>query len=175
MNNKVILVDGNDNEVGFMDKLEAHKKGLLHRAFSIFVFNSNHELLLQKRSIHKYHSGGLWTNSCCSHPKPGESLVNAASRRLQEELELQCPLNYAFSFKYMVHFNNGLTEHELDHVFIGQTDDLPKINKTEIAEWKYAKCEDIQNDMEANPESYTEWFKICFQKLQGHLMQPYQN
>ena len=169
MNNKVILVDGNDNEVGFMDKLEAHKKGLLHRAFSIFVFNSNHELLLQKRSIHKYHSGGLWTNSCCSHPKPGESLVNAASRRLQEELELQCPLNYAFSFKYMVHFNNGLTEHELDHVMIGYYENEPNINKNEVESWKWMPLEDVKRDVEDNPSLYTEWFKIIFKEFYSFL------
>jgi len=175
MNDKVILVDENDNELGFMDKLEAHEKGLLHRAFSIFIFNSNNELLLQKRAIHKYHSGGLWSNTCCSHPKPGETLMDATNRRLHEELNLECPLNYAFSFQYKVQFINGLTEHELDHVFIGQTDHLPSINKSEIDDWKYANCEDIQNDMNHNPTHYTEWFKICFKRLQGHIMQPYLN
>lgn len=175
MNDDVILVDEKDNEVGFMNKLETHQKGLLHRAFSILIFNSKNELLLQKRSMHKYHSGGLWSNSCCSHPKPGEALTNAASRRLQEELGLNCSLNFAFSFKYKIKFINGLTEHEFDHVFIGQTDDTPKINKMEIDDWKYAKCEHILSDMETNPDEYTEWFKICIQKLQGHLMKPYLN
>ena len=172
---EVVLVDELDNEMGVMEKMEAHKKGLLHRAFSIFIFNNKNELLLQKRAFEKYHSGGLWTNTCCSHPKPGEKLSNAIHRRLNEEMGLTCELNFAFTFLYKAEFSNGLTEHELDHVFIGQTDDLPKASITEVAEWKYMKCEEIQEDIKKNPNQYTEWFKICFKRFLSHVAYPYLN
>ena len=175
MIDEVILVDELDNEMGVMEKIEAHKKGLIHRAFSIFILNNKNELLLQKRAISKYHSGGLWTNSCCSHPKPGENLSIATQRRLTEEMGLTCKLNFAFSFKYKVEFENGLTEHELDHVFIGQSDSIPKANNLEVEEWKYMNCEDIQEDIKKNPDFYTEWFKICFKRLHSHVIYPYLN
>jgi isopentenyl-diphosphate delta-isomerase len=175
MIDNVILVDELDNEMGTMEKIEAHEKGILHRAFSIFIFNEKHEMLLQKRAESKYHSAGLWSNSCCSHPKPGENLSTATNRRLVEEMGLTCNLNFAFSFIYKVEFDNGLTEHELDHVFIGQSNSNPIANQHEVSEWKYMNCEAIQEDLKANPENYTEWFKICFKRLHSHLIYPYLN
>src|ERR1035437_238790 len=136
-NKKVILVDENDVPRGTMEKMEAHRKGELHRAFSIFVFNSNGELLLQRRAVDKYHSGGLWTNTCCSHPQPGENLMESAQKRLNEEMGIECALEPVFHFIYKTKLNNELTEHELDHVFIGNYSDSPKINTQEAAEWKY--------------------------------------
>lgn len=162
---KVILVNERDEEIGTMEKLEAHQKGFLHRAFSVFVFNSKGELLLQRRAKEKYHSGGLWTNTCCSHPRPGEEILEAANRRLKEEMGMACNLKPEFSFLYKVEFKNGLTEHELDHVLIGYCDDLPDPNPEEVGEWKYISLEDAQKDSEDHPEMYTEWFKIIIDKV----------
>ncbi len=162
----VVLVDNNDNEVGTMEKMEAHEKGLLHRAFSVFVFNSNNELMLHKRASTKYHSGGLWTNTCCSHPRPGEQLEDAAHRRLQEEMGFDCALEKAFSFVYKKALDKGLTEHELDHVFIGRYDDAPLLNKEEVEAWKYMSLPAIKADIAVAPENYTEWFKICLSEVE---------
>ena len=162
---KVILVDKTDHQIGEMEKQEAHIKGLLHRAFSIFIFNSKGEVLLQQRALHKYHSGGLWTNTCCSHPRNGETTIQAANRRLMEEMGMSCVLTEEFSFIYKAKLDNDLYEHELDHVFFGTTDLLPQINKEEVADYKYSSFQDIQQEMKDYPERYTAWFKICFDEV----------
>ena len=162
---KVILVDKNDNEVGTMEKQEAHVKGLLHRAFSVFIFNDKNELLLQRRAVNKYHSGGLWTNTCCSHPRQNEKTKDAAKRRLLEEMGMRSTLKKQFDFIYKAKLDNNLYEHEFDHVFFGFTNDLPIINPEEVEEYTYKTLEDIGNEMKAIPDKYTEWFKICFREV----------
>jgi isopentenyl-diphosphate delta-isomerase len=162
---KVILVDKNDNELGTMEKQEAHVKGLLHRAFSVFIFNDKNELLLQRRAVNKYHSGGLWTNTCCSHPRQNEKTEDAAKRRLLEEMGLRSTLKKQFDFVYKAKLDNNLYEHEFDHVFFGFTNDLPIINPEEVEEYTYKTLEDIGNEMKAIPDKYTEWFKICFREV----------
>jgi isopentenyl-diphosphate delta-isomerase len=162
---KVILVDKNDNELGTMEKQEAHVKGLLHRAFSVFIFNDKNELLLQRRAVKKYHSGGLWTNTCCSHPRQNEKTEDAAKRRLLEEMGLRSTLKKQFDFVYKAKLDNNLYEHEFDHVFFGFTNDLPIINPEEVEEYTYKTLEDIGNEMKAIPDKYTEWFKICFREV----------
>ena len=161
----VILVDEKDNPVGTMPKMEAHEKAMLHRAFSVFILNANDEVLLQQRANDKYHSAGLWTNTCCSHPHPGEDTLGAARRRLKEEMGMEADLQFVFKFMYKAPFDNLLTEHEIDHVFIGKTDQLPVINPEEVASYKYMKPEDIKLDMEQNPQSYTVWFRIIFNEF----------
>lgn len=161
----VILVDENDNPIGTMPKMEAHEKAMLHRAFSVFILNANDEMLLQQRANDKYHSAGLWTNTCCSHPHPGEDTLGAARRRLKEEMGMEADLQFVFKFMYKAPFDNLLTEHEIDHVFIGKTDQLPVINPEEVASYKYMKPEDIKLDMEQNPQSYTVWFRIIFNEF----------
>jgi isopentenyl-diphosphate delta-isomerase len=156
----VILVDRNDNEVGTMDKMEAHRKGILHRAFSILLFNSKGEMLLQKRSASKYHSAGLWTNTCCSHPKLNESLEAAINRRLQEEMGIDIHSHFAYKFQYRAELDNGLIEHELDHVYVGLFNGKPVINSNEVSDWKYATVADIKEDVRRNPDDYTYWFKL---------------
>jgi len=165
MEEQVILVDTFDLPQGKMEKIEAHEKGLLHRAFSIFIFNSKNELLLQQRAKDKYHSSGLWTNTCCSHPRWGESNLDAAKRRLQEEMGMECDLRYGFNFIYKSEFEDGLIEHELDHVFFGTSDELPKINKTEVESFRYMSLEDLQNEIKNNPKNYTTWLKICLDRV----------
>ena len=160
---QVILVDSSDNEVGTMDKMEAHRKGILHRAFSVLLFNSTGEMLLQKRSAGKYHSAGLWTNTCCSHPKPNESLQAAIKRRLNEEMGIDIQSQFAYKFQYRATFENGLIEHELDHVYIGLFNGKPVINSTEVEDWKYATLADIKVDVQKNPDDYTYWFKLIIQ------------
>lgn len=161
----VILVDESDNQVGVMEKMEAHEKALLHRAFSVFLFNVKGEMLLQRRAFSKYHSGGLWTNACCSHPRPGESTLDAAKRRTREELGIEPEIKHAFSFTYKASFDNGLTEHEYDHVFVGIWDDDVDLNPDEVAEVRYMSIDDIQMEMNEKPEKYTEWFKIAFDQV----------
>lgn len=161
----VILVDENDNPIGTMPKMEAHEKAMLHRAFSVFILNANDEVLLQQRANDKYHSAGLWTNTCCSHPHPGEDTLGAARRRLKEEMGMEADLQFVFKFMYKAPFDNLLSEHEIDHVFIGKTDQLPVINPEEVASYKYMKPEDIKLDMEQNPQSYTVWFRIIFNEF----------
>lgn len=165
MQENVILVNENDIQIGEMEKIKAHEEGLLHRAFSVFIFNSKGELLLQQRAFDKYHSGGKWTNTCCSHPRPNELTSNAANRRLMEEMNLSCDLNYEFGFTYKAEFENGLIEHEYDHVYFGTTDDLPLPNKDEVADWKYVQIATLEDDITTNPDSYTPWFKICFNRM----------
>lgn len=165
MEEHVILVDESDNELGTMEKLEAHRKGVLHRAFSVCLFNEEGEMLIQKRSSSKYHSPGLWTNACCSHPRKGEDLLEAANRRLMEEMGIQCTIDKAFSFLYKTRLDKGMIEHELDHVLIGKFAGKPRINLEEVEDWKYMKPEHILKEMRANPEQWTEWFKIIMPKI----------
>jgi isopentenyl-diphosphate delta-isomerase len=164
MEEQVILVDKNDNQIGTMPKMEAHEKALLHRAFSVFIFNKKGELMLQQRAAHKYHSPLLWTNTCCSHQRVGESNVEAGKRRLQEEMGFSTDVKEVFSFIYKAPFDNGLTEHEFDHVMVGNFDDEPNLNPDEVAAYKWMSLEDVKSDMENNPSIYTEWFKIIFKE-----------
>jgi isopentenyl-diphosphate delta-isomerase len=164
MEEQVILVDENDNQIGLMPKMEAHEKGVLHRAFSVFTFNKKGELMLQQRAVHKYHSPLLWTNTCCSHQRKGETNLEAGKRRLQEEMGFTAELKEVFSFIYKAPFDNGLTEHELDHVLVGYFDDEPNINKEEVEDYKWMLLEDVKSDIDKNPSIYTEWFKIIFKE-----------
>tara|TARA_R110002012_G_C11675852_1_gene613657 strand:- start:14565 stop:15098 length:534 start_codon:yes stop_codon:yes gene_type:complete len=166
---RVILVNELDEQIGTMPKMEAHEKALLHRAFSVFVMNDKGETMLQQRAAHKYHSPLLWTNTCCSHQRVGESNIEAGKRRLQEEMGFKTELKELFSFIYKAPFDNGLTEHELDHVMIGYGHDAPKINPDEVADWKWMKPEAIKADMLENPDRYTAWFKIIFDKFYNHI------
>lgn len=167
----VILVNKQDEELGIMPKLEAHEKALLHRAFSVFVMNRSGDLMLQKRARAKYHSPGLWTNTCCSHQRRGESNVEAGKRRLMEEMGFQTELEELFSFIYRAPFDNGLTEHEYDHVLLGYYEDDPDINQGEVASWKWMKPEAIKQDMLINPLKYTTWFRIIFDRFYDHFFQ----
>ncbi|HSG68368.1 MAG TPA: isopentenyl-diphosphate Delta-isomerase [Bacteroidales bacterium] len=162
---KVILVDNNDIEVGTMEKMEAHEKALLHRAFSIFIFNKAGQMMLQRRALSKYHSPGLWTNACCSHPRPGESLKQATSRRIVEEMGFSCDMREVFSFIYKAPFDHGLTEHELDHVFIGHYNGEPVINTDEVDDWKWIDVKVLLNEVHAHPELYTVWFRIALEEM----------
>lgn len=161
MNELLILVDENDNEIGLMEKMSAHETGKLHRAFSVFIFNSKGELLLQQRADDKYHSGGLWTNTCCSHPIDGEEISATINKRLKEEMGMECETNFQFSFIYKSELGNGLTEHELDHVYFGTTDEKPLLNKLEAKDWKYISLEDLEKAINENPEDFSAWLKIC--------------
>lgn len=161
----IILVDKNDNPTGQIPKLEGHLKGLLHRAFSVFIFNSHGEILMQQRAFDKYHTPGLWTNSCCSHPKPNEDTLSAANKRLSEEMGLNVKLKFIFKIQYFAKFENDLFENEIDHVFIGYSDELPKINKLEVNDFKYMKPSEIIKELIYNPVNYTIWFKLIFEKL----------
>jgi isopentenyl-diphosphate Delta-isomerase len=162
---QVVLVDEMDREVGTMEKMEAHRMAILHRAFSVFIYNSNGEMLLQQRSRNKYHSGGLWTNACCSHPGPGEIVHLAATKRLQEEMGFSVPLQKAFEFVYKAEFDNGLTEYEFDHVLTGVYDGVILPNAEEVEDYRYLSIEAIKASLETDPDQYTEWFKIAFSKL----------
>ncbi len=161
---QVILVDEQDNEVGLMEKMEAHEKAMLHRAFSVFVFNDKNELMLQQRAKEKYHSPLLWTNTCCSHQRKGEGNLEAGKRRLQEEMGFTCDLKEVFSFVYKAPFDNGLTEHELDHVMVGQFNGEPVVNPDEVEAYKWMTLEAVKKDIEDTPGDYTAWFKIIFEK-----------
>lgn len=165
MSDDVILVDSDDNILGTMQKMEAHVKGRLHRAFSVFIFNTKGELLIQQRALDKYHSGGKWTNTCCSHPRMGEDTMAAAHRRLAEEMGMDCELKYEFSFVYEAEMPEGITENEFDHVYFGISNDLPNPDPLEVAAYKYISMNDLQNDIHLNPENYTAWLKICFAKV----------
>lgn len=167
---KVILVDEYDNALGEMEKLEAHQKGLLHRAFSVFIFNSKNQLLLQQRNPLKYHSGGLWTNTCCGHPRPNEDIDEAAERRLEEEMGFNCHINKEFTFLYKANFENGLTEHELDHVFIGYYEAEPEPNPDEVSNWKYVDFEQVLADIKQNPQKYTFWFKYALERYKENFL-----
>ena len=166
---KVVLVDLQDQQVGTMGKLEAHQKAVLHRAFSIFVLNSSKELLLQQRAFGKYHSPGLWTNTCCSHQREGESNLEAGNRRMIEEMGMTVSLKELFTFVYKAHFDNGLTEHELDHVMVGYSNEDPKINTDEVESFKWMSLEALKKDLVKNPEDYTVWFAIIFDRFFNHI------
>jgi isopentenyl-diphosphate delta-isomerase len=166
---EVILVDINDRPLGTMPKMEAHEKAVLHRAFSVFILNKKGELLLQQRAWKKYHSPGLWTNTCCSHQRMGESNLEAGHRRLQEEMGMHTDLRELFNFIYKAPFDNGLTEHELDHVLLGYSDTDPVINPEEVATFRWASLEAIAVDMTEQPQQYTEWFKIIFDRFYTHV------
>ena len=166
---EVILVNEQDQQIGIMEKMAAHIVPRLHRAFSIFIFNSKGELLLQQRALTKYHSPGLWTNTCCSHPKNGETLEQATARRLMEEMGMRCEMHEVFTFIYKAPVGLGLTEHEFDHVWFGRSDDTPVINTEEVAAFKYMSLDDIAEDLQARPELYTEWFKISFEAVRRHF------
>ncbi len=166
---QVVLVTKEDVQIGLMPKLEAHKKAVLHRAFSVFVFNDKNELLLQQRALDKYHSPGLWTNTCCSHQRDGETNLEAGKRRLYEEMGIKCDLKELFWFVYKAPFDNGLTEHELDHVMVGYYNDNPQINVREVASYKWLTLADLEKDMQNHPDKYTVWFKIIFKEYSAHL------
>lgn len=165
----VILVNEKDQEIGLMPKFEAHQKAVLHRAFSVFIFNSENELMLQKRASNKYHSPNLWTNTCCSHQRSGESNIQAGTRRLYEEMGFTTSLKEITSFIYKAPFDNGLTEHELDHIMVGYYNEDPVINSAEVEDWKWMKIEDVKKDISLNPDLYTAWFKIIFKNFYNHL------
>lgn len=167
---KVVLVDENDQKIGLMPKMEAHEKGLLHRAFSVFIFNSKNELMLQQRALHKYHTPGLWANTCCSHQRDGETSLDAGKRRLFEEMGFTTNLKETTTFIYKAPFDNGLTEHELDHILIGKYEGEPNINPDEVADWKWMDLEEVKIDIMKNPSIYTAWFKIIFDKFYQHLV-----
>lgn len=169
MEEKVILVNENDEQIGLMEKIEAHEKALLHRAFSVFVYNDKNEVMIQQRALSKYHSPGLWTNTCCSHQKEGETNVEAGKRRLMEEMGFQTDLKEVTSFIYKAPFDNGLSEHEYDYILVGHYNDDPKINPDEVASWKWMSLEDIKKDMNNHPEKYTAWFKIIFDKYYNFI------
>ena len=162
---RVILVDENDNPLGTMEKMEAHEVGVLHRAFSVFIFNSNGEMLLQQRAFSKYHSGGLWTNTCCSHPREGEITIEAAHRRLQEEMGFDCEIEKAFDFIYKKELDKGLIEHEFDHVFTGEFGGEFRFNPNEVNAVVYKPVQEVLEGVAQNPENYTEWFKICLSEV----------
>jgi isopentenyl-diphosphate Delta-isomerase len=161
---EVILVDERDNQIGTMEKMEAHRQGRLHRAFSVLLYNSAGEILLQKRAANKYHSAGLWTNTCCSHPLPGERIEDAAARRLKEEMGIDLRPAYSFTFLYKAALDKNLTEHELDHVFVGTFDGKPNVNASEVDGWKFVNVDWLRDDMQKNPEKYTAWFKIIMER-----------
>jgi len=166
---QVILVNEQDEPIGLMNKMEAHEKAVLHRAFSVFILNDKNEVMLQQRAHHKYHSPLLWTNTCCSHQRAGETNIEAGKRRLFEEMGFQAELKELFHFIYKASFDNGLTEHELDHVMIGYYNEAPIINPDEVESWKWMPIEAIKDDMIENPDSYTVWFKIIFDEFYHYL------
>lgn len=171
MMHEVILVNEIDEAIGSMEKMEAHEKALLHRAFSVFLFDNKGNMLLQKRAATKYHSPSLWTNACCSHPMPGETTEQAALRRLQEELGFTVAISKAFHFTYKAAFDNGLTEHEFDHVFVGEYEGDMQLNEEEVSEVCYKSMTDIKVELEHNAGDYTEWFKIAFPLLEEWMQQ----
>jgi isopentenyl-diphosphate delta-isomerase len=164
-NGEVILVDENDTPVGVAEKMEAHQQGVLHRAFSIFIFNSKGEMLLQQRALNKYHSAGLWSNTCCSHPSPGEETGTAAAKRLKEEMGFETPVKKIFDFIYKAEFGNGLTEHEFDHVFAGEYDGPVDLNPNEAMDYCYKDMVDIHASLQSTPQHYTAWFHLAFPEV----------
>lgn len=167
---EVVLVNERDEPVGTMEKMEAHRQAILHRAFSVFVFNKNGDVLMQQRAFSKYHSGGLWTNTCCSHPRPGEPVLDAAHRRLQEEMGFNTALTKAFDFTYKADFENGLTEHEFDHVFTGIYDGLIHFNTDEVAAYAFIPAQDLEKQIQETPERFTAWFHIAYPKLKAWMV-----
>ena len=172
---KIILVNEHDDMVGVMDKMEAHRQGLLHRAFSVFIFNSKGEMLLQQRALSKYHSGGLWTNACCSHPLPGEKTLDAAQRRLMEELGFETPIEKIFDFTYRAEFDNGFTEHEFDHVYAGEYEGKLNVNPDEVSDFCYKEIGEIKNMLQTYPQKFTAWFHLAFPTVEEWWSKRYQN
>ena len=172
---EVILVDVNDRPTGTMEKMEAHEKGALHRAFSVFIFNEKGEMLLQQRAMNKYHSGGLWTNACCSHPLPNEETPMAAKRRLQEELGFETTIEKIFDFVYRADFENGLIEYEFDHVFVGTYEGKIHLNKEEVMDVCYKDVQEIQQNLKNHPQKYTPWFHLAFPKIENWWIERYKN
>lgn len=169
-NSLVILVDENDHETGLMPKMEAHLKGLLHRAVSVFILNSDGEWLIQQRALDKYHSAGLWSNTCCTHPFPAEPIEQAALRRVQEEMGLKPDrLTWLFSFTYRAELENGLTEHEYDHVLMGVSDQFPDINPHEVESYRYISFKTLHAEVVQHPERFTHWFREIYQQVQFHI------
>jgi isopentenyl-diphosphate delta-isomerase len=166
---EVILVDENDSQIGTSEKIEAHQTGQLHRAFSIFIFNTSGQMLLQKRAVGKYHSGGLWSNACCSHPNPGESTEAAAHRRLKEELGFDCPLVEIHQFVYRAKLDSGLSENEYDHVLIGSSDGEPEVNPAEVEDWKWIDPVSLREDLQCNPANYTYWLRVSLDDVLAKL------
>ena len=166
---KVLLVDHNDRAIGQMEKMEAHQKGVLHRAFSVLLFNDKGQLLLQRRANGKYHSAGLWTNTCCSHPRPHESLTDATTRRLKEEMGISLTPSYLYAFTYHTKLNDNLIEHEYDHVFTGTFNGTPRMNPDEVMDWRYADTNEIIDDLQENPNGYTAWFRLIMSDLYQHI------
>ena len=162
---QVIAVNENDEVLDYLDKQEVHEKGILHRAISVFIVNSRGEWLLQQRAAHKYHSGLLWTNASCTHPMRGESNLEAAQRRLQEEMGIAADLKELFSFKYHAELDNELIEHELDHVFVGCSDEIPVPNPEEVAHYRYLKIAQLKKELSKHPEHFTAWFRLLFQRV----------
>jgi isopentenyl-diphosphate delta-isomerase len=169
---EVVLVNEKDEAVGAMEKMAAHEQAILHRAFSVFIFNKNGDVLMQQRAHSKYHSGGLWTNTCCSHPRPGEEVVAAATRRLQEEMGFTTSLTKVFDFTYKAVFENGLTEHEFDHVITGQYDGLVDFNPNEVAAYAFMSVQELEQQIQESPERFTAWFHIAYPKLKAWLADP---
>lgn len=169
MEEQVVLISENDEVLGLMEKMQAHENGILHRAFSVFLFNDKGEMLLQKRAADKYHSPNQWTNACCSHPRSGETYLEAANRRLKEELGIETELTPKFHFIYKADVGGNLWEHELDHVFIGNYQEDFDLNKDEVAEIRYISMEDLDREIRENPENFTEWFKIILEEYKHHL------
>jgi isopentenyl-diphosphate delta-isomerase len=172
MRQEVILVNKNDEAVGVMEKMEVHQKALLHRAFSVFIFNSKNELLLQQRAIKKYHSGGLWTNACCSHPRPGEETESGATRRLFEELGFTTELSKIFHFTYKHSFENGLTEFEFDHVFVGHYDGEILPDKEEVSDYCFMSFDEIESSLRLHPQKFTPWFHIALPLVKTWMLDP---
>ncbi len=168
--NQVILVDTDDNAIGVLDKMEAHLTGQLHRAFSIFIFNTKGEMLLHQRAHQKYHSGGLWTNACCSHPQPNETIDNTLQDRLLFEMGMACDVQFAFTFLYRATVEPNLLEHELDHIYIGVTDQVPQPNSEEVASWKYISWPALQHELQENPYQFTPWFKLIAPQVMHHFI-----
>lgn len=166
---QVILVNKQDEQTGLMGKMEAHEKARLHRAFSVFVYNDKQELMIQQRAKHKYHTPGLWANTCCSHPREGEDIIEAGKRRLQEEMGFQTNLKKTTSFIYKAAFDNGLTEHEYDHILVGHYNKKPQINPDEVADWKWISLEELKKEVAENPTKFTAWFKIILEKHENHI------
>jgi len=169
----VILVDEKDSPVGMSAKMEAHQKGMLHRAFSIFIFNTKGEMLLQQRALHKYHSGGLWTNACCSHPAPGEEMTETIQKRLKEEMGFRTPVKKIFDFIYRAKLDNGLTEHEFDHVFAGEYDGPVDFNKHEVMDYCYMEMPEIDRSLQDHPAKYSVWFQLAFPRVMEWWRQHY--
>lgn len=169
MQELLVIVDKYDKEIGVRDKLGVHKTGVLHRAFSLFIFNSKNELLLQQRADNKYHSGGLWSNTCCSHPRSGEKISDAIKRRLDEEMQMHCDPEFKFSFIYNVDFENGLSEHEFDHVYFGYSDEIPEPDTSEVKAWKYVTLRQLQKEIADNPDDFSAWIKLSLPLVREHF------